>query len=81
MSARRIPERTRIPDNHKWNLTPLFSTDDEWADLLKTIEREIEIYNQFNGHLHESSTILRKCIEFHLSIRRRLDRLHTYAQL
>ena len=81
MSARRIPERTRIPDNHKWNLTPLFSTDADWAGLLKTIEREIELYGQFNGHLHESSTMLRKCIEFHLAILRRLDRLYTYAQL
>lgn len=81
MSTKRIPERTSIPENHKWNLTPLFSTDDDWTELQNTIEQEIEIYSRFKGHLHESAIILSECIEFHLSILRRLDRIYTYAQL
>ena len=81
MSTRRIPERKDISDKHQWDLTPLFHTDEAWAELQTTIEWEIGNYSRFNGHLHESAKMLCGCIEFHLSILRRLDRLYTYAQL
>ena len=81
MSTKRIPARTSISDNDKWDLTPLFNNDDEWTELHATIEQEFEIYNQFSGRLQESAAVLSQSIEFHLSILQRLDRLYTYAHL
>ena len=81
MSVKRIPDRSHIPDNYKWDLGPLFANDDQWAELYTIVENDFEKYSKFKGHLHESAKVLKEFIYFHLSIHRRLDRLYTYAHL
>jgi oligoendopeptidase F len=81
MGTKVIPNRNRIPNHHKWDLTPLFANEDQWSELYSSVEKDFEKYNKFKGHLHESTKLLKEFIDFHLLIHRRIDRLFTYAQL
>jgi oligoendopeptidase F len=76
-----IPERNSIPDKHKWDLSPLFKSDDEWDALFKELEGSIKGYSAFRKRLRESAAVLKEAIEFDLETARKLDRLYTYAHL
>jgi oligoendopeptidase F len=81
MTKTSIPDRKDIPDDHKWDLVPLFHSDAEWESLFVEVEREMESYAKYKGRLGDSVTVSKAAIEFHLSLSRRLDRLYTYAHL
>ncbi|MBP8986191.1 MAG: oligoendopeptidase F [Spirochaetes bacterium] len=80
-TVKKIPYRDEIPDNDKWDVTPLFASTEEWEKLYAEIENSIHEYNNFEGKLHQSFSIFLQAIEFDLSISRSLDRLFTYAHL
>jgi oligoendopeptidase F len=80
-TVKKIPYRDEIPDNDKWDVTPLFASMEEWGKLYAEIENSIHEYNNFEGKLHQSFSIFLQAIEFDLSISRSLDRLFTYAHL
>jgi len=79
MSVKKVPERKDILNDDKWNLSPLFETDDDWESLYTSVENEMESYGTFKGKLHESANHLGEAIRFHLEISRKIERLYTYA--
>jgi oligoendopeptidase F len=80
-TVKKIPRRDEIPDNDKWDVTPLFASAEEWEKLYAEIENSIHDYATFEGKLHQSFSIFLQAIEFDLSISRSIDRLFTYAHL
>ncbi|MGD9204601.1 MAG: oligoendopeptidase F, partial [Desulfobacterales bacterium] len=81
MTQQNIPERKDIPDDHKWDLTPLFATDEDWAKWVTEVEGQIDSYADYKGRLKDSADILKAALDFHLSLQRRLERIYTYAHL
>jgi len=81
MAKKIIPERKDIPDSHKWNLAPLFGSDDCWETLFTEIEKALPLYQQYKGRLGESAAVLSEAIKVHLSLSRRIEKLFTYAHL
>ena len=81
MTTQTIPERKDIPDDHKWDLIPLFASDEEWEKGLAEVERQIDSYTDYQGRLKDSVDVLEAALDFHLSLQRRLERLYTYAHL
>ena len=81
MTTQTIPERKDIPDDHKWDLIPLFASDEEWEKGLAEVERQIDSYPDYKGRLKDSVDVLEAALDFHLSLQRRLERLYTYAHL
>jgi oligoendopeptidase F len=81
MTTRTIPERKDIPDDHKWDLIPLFASDDEWEKRMAEVESQIDSYADYKGRLKDSVDVLKAALDFHLSLQRRLERLYTYAHL
>jgi oligoendopeptidase F len=77
----KIPERKTIPSEHQWDLSPLFSSDEEWESLFADVEKEIARYDTYRGRLAESAALLREAIEFDLEVSRKLERLSTYAHM
>lgn len=77
----RIPERNDIPDAHKWELAPLFTSEDEWERHFGELEKRIEGYTAYRGRLGESLAVFREALEFDLALSRELERLYTYAHL
>jgi oligoendopeptidase F len=81
MAKKMIPERDEIPDDQKWDLTPLFESVEAWEKLYSRTENELESYLSFKGKLGDSLTVLTEALEFHISVSRRVEKLYTYAHL
>ncbi|UCE52950.1 MAG: oligoendopeptidase F [Desulfobacterales bacterium] len=81
MTKKLIPAREDIPDDRKWDLTPLFNNDEGWEMLFGEVEQEFESYTNFKGRLKDSLAVFTDAIEFHLMITRKIEKLYTYAHL
>ncbi len=81
MTQNVIPERKEIPEKDRWDLSPLFSSNEEWESLYAEVEKELPAYDNFRGKLGESSHSLAGAIEFSLKTDRNIERLYTYAHL
>jgi oligoendopeptidase F len=81
MPGKLIPERNEIADEHKWDLTPLFETNEEWEGSFAAIEAELSTYDTYRGRLNESVALFKEAVEFHLSFTRKLEGVYTYAHL
>jgi oligoendopeptidase F len=81
MNVKKIPLRDEIDQSEKWDLAPLFRSDEEWETLYNEVESQSGKYENFRGKMGESPELFRGTIEFDLEISRKLDRLYTYAHL
>jgi oligoendopeptidase F len=81
MTTHTVPDRSAIPPNHQWDLTPLFADDVEWQALFDRLTSELSGYDAYRGHLEESPEALQTAITFDLDLSRRIERLYTYAHL
>jgi len=81
MTQKKIPERKDIPENHRWNLTPMFSSEEEWDLLYSEIEKKLPLYETYHGKLGESAQTLAKAIGFSLETGRSIEKLYVYAHL
>ncbi|MDX1707164.1 MAG: oligoendopeptidase F [Desulfobacterales bacterium] len=81
MAPQTIPERKDIPEDHKWNLTPLFASDEEWEQWVTEVDSQIDSYADYRGRLKDSADLLAAALDFHLSLRRKLEKIYTYAHL
>ena len=81
MTERTIPERKDIPDDHKWDLKPLFRSDEDWDKRVAEVESRIDLYADYKGRLKDSVDVFKKALDFHLSMTREMERIYTYAHL
>ena len=81
MIRKTIPERKDTPDNHRWDLSPMFASDDEWNSLYSEIEKILPEYEKYRGKLGESAKTLSKAIDFTLETDRSIEKLYVYAHL
>ncbi len=81
MNVNKIPRRDEIGPGEKWDLTPLFGTDEEWEALYGEVESQSGQYESYRGRMGESPELFKETIEFDLEMSRKLDRLYTYAHL
>lgn len=76
-----IPERVEIGDDHKWNLTDIYKTDQEWEKDFDWVTGKIPEYNKFEGKLGGSAEMLLDCFKFDDEINIRLEQLYLYSML
>lgn len=81
MTSVNIPERKDVKEEHKWDLSPLFKSEDEWNSLYRDIEGRIDGYRKFSGNMGESLENFRGTLEFDIALSRELEKLYTYAHL
>jgi len=81
MSKKKIPERSQIAADHKWDLTALFESDESWEQLFAEIEAQLAAYEKYRGHLKDSAGFFKQALDFHLGLTRKLERVYTYAHL
>lgn len=81
MTVKDIAERKDVPENDKWDLATLFSSDESWEKLYKQVENEINDYELYKGKMGESLESFRGTIEFDLKVSRDFEKLYTYAHL
>lgn len=81
MSSKMIPDRSQIADGHKWDLTPLFESDQSWEQMFTEIEAQLASYEKYRGHLKDGAAFFKESLEFHLGLTRKLEKVYTYAHL
>jgi oligoendopeptidase F len=74
-------ERTAIPDNDKWDLTPLYPSDEAWKQEKIRLIGQIPSINAFKGTLGRSSGQLRTCLDTATGLTKELVRLNSYASM
>jgi oligoendopeptidase F len=80
-TAKNIPLRNSIPAEHRWDLAPLFTSDEAWESLFSEIERSLPRYDSYRGRLAVSADLFREAVGFDLDTSRKLEKLYTYAHL
>lgn len=81
VASRKIPERSEITEENKWNLTDIFKNDDVWESTFKSVAENIPGYKKFEGTLSKTAERLLECFKFDEEINVKLDQLHLYAML
>ncbi len=76
-----VPTREEIEEQYKWNLTDIYSSDEEWEIDFKFVEESIVGYAQFEGRITDSSVTLLACLKFDEEIGMKLERLYLYSML
>ena len=76
-----VPVREEIEQKFKWNLSDIYSSDEQWEQDFLWVETNLNGYNHFAGKLNTNSGILLKCFRFDDSIGVKLERLYLYAML
>ena len=73
-------KRDEINDEVKWDLSSLYTNEDQWFNDLNTLEKEIEKFSQFDGTLNTASKLL-EYLKFEDQVSIKLEKLYTYAHL
>ena len=81
MNEKRLPTRQEIPEQDCWDLTPLFSSEQDWETLYKRLEDRIPGYAPFKDQLHMSYENFKACLDFDHGMSRDLEKIYTYAHL
>lgn len=79
MSTQETPERSRIPDEHKWNTKDLFASDAAWEKERKAVASSFKSVSECKGRLASSKEQVKTCLDRFFTARKRLARLASYA--
>ena len=73
-------ERVAVKEEYKWDLTPIYSSDEEWHKDLEIAKEEIKKISNYKNLLDSASNLL-DYIEYDEKTERLLYRLYYYAHL
>ena len=74
-------DRTNVPEKYKYDLTPLYASEDAWRAEKERIAAQIPTIPQFKGTLGSSPQQLLKAADTITNINKEFARLYTYAML
>ncbi len=74
-------DRTKIPDQYKWNLTDLYPSDDAWKAAKDKTVAQLPTLTEAKGKLSSSAKVLADALERQSHLEKELTRLYLYAML
>jgi oligoendopeptidase F len=74
-------DRSKVPEQYKWDLTALYPTDQAWREQKEKIAGEIPKLREFQGKLSSSAQRLADALETESHLEKELNRLGVYAGL
>ena len=63
-----LPVREEIEEKYKWNLSDIYSTEEEWEKDFQWVEDNLDGYKKFIGKLSDSSETLLACFKDRKSV-------------
>ncbi|MBE0571723.1 MAG: oligoendopeptidase F [Ignavibacteriaceae bacterium] len=78
-SPAQSPERSDVPDNHKWNLAEIYPTTADWQADVDMMKSEVEKLAAFKGTLGKSAADLYTAIKTSSDLVKTLSKAWTYA--
>jgi len=79
--TRKPRPRSEVPVEDRWDLSSLFSSDEEWKQAMGRFERRIGRLPKFEGTLGDSAKALASALDFETKLDREGERVGAYAFL
>lgn len=73
--------RDEISEQSRWDLSGLYSSNDDWIKDFETLEEDLSKYVSYQGTLGQSFSQLKECLEFDMNFSRKLEKVYTFAHL
>lgn len=80
-SAAQERDRSTVPEQYKWDLTPLYPTDQAWRSKKEKLVTELPALKKYQGTLGSSAQRLADALETESRMEKELRRLSVYAGL
>lgn len=80
-SAAQERDRSKIPDQYKWDLTSIYPSDDAWRTAKEKLTSEIPELRKFHGQLGSSAVRLADALETQSRMDKEIARLFVYASM
>jgi len=80
-SISHIPDRNEVAPRDTWDLSKLFTSENEWESSLKELENNIQKIEPYRGTLHSSADHLREFLELVNELEMLSESLGNYAFL
>ena len=77
----KLKHRSEVDNNSKWDLTPIFQTDEDFEKKLKDVNVQINGFKKYKDKMMNSAQDLYKTLEEDTSIDKTLNHLYMYAHL
>jgi len=74
-------DRSKIPDEYKWDLTALYPSDQAWRTEKGKLVSDLPALRKFQGTLSSSAAQLAEALEVRSRLEKEATRLFTYASL
>ncbi|MBN1398118.1 MAG: oligoendopeptidase F [Bacteroidetes bacterium] len=74
-------DRSKIPDQYKWNLTDIYSSDAAWKEAKERLAGQIPAVEKYKGKLSTSPAQLLGCLNLVTDMSKEFGRLFSYASL
>jgi oligoendopeptidase F len=74
-------DRSKVPDQYKWNLTDLYPSDEAWRAAKEKLVAELPRIREFKGTLTTAPQRLADALEFTSRLSKELARLYSYASM
>ena len=72
-------DRSKIPDQDKWDLSDVYPTDAAWESAKKDLEKRLPEVDRYKGKLGSSPKELLGCMNLLFDLKKEFSRLATYA--
>ncbi len=76
-----IPKRTEVPEELKWDLTRVFSSDNDWEQEYTLIKKEVQDLSKLKKDFTKEGHYLYDGLTKILEVGRRLEKVYVYATM
>lgn len=81
MEVKQLPKREELPENLTWDLTKIFSSDQEFDEKYLELSEKLKKSEKYKGTLDQRASQFLDAIEFVLSVYRQTEIIYVYAHL
>ena len=81
MSEKKIPARSEIPQEYKWNAESVYPTVEDWEAAINKLPEELAEFSKFQGHLSDGPSVLLKAFLAAENLKLKVERLYFYANM
>ena len=81
MEVKQLPKREELPENLTWDLTKIFSSDQEFDEKYLELSGELKQSEKHKGTLDQGASQFLNAIEFVLRVYRQTEVIYVYAHL
>src|SRR5215212_7048456 len=74
-------DRAKVPDQYKWDLAPIYASDEAWRAAKDQFAKQIPSIEQYQGHLGDSAATMLAAAEKLGELNKTISRLYVYAAL